>query len=215
MSEARTLNVSSDICGRRARVARTFETAGIVTDVIVHPTEGRLLGFVLRGRAGSARRIAANRLSIGEQLVTSPESAFTDDDAGHLAHGAAARGELLGAGVVTDEGQLLGRVAEVHVSASGGGIFYTVAPSGFPGFFAAPFRLPGDLPHAYSASGKRLFVSVAAAEEARAHGIAGIHAGALWRRAGMAEAARAFVARHGVMLWLTLTALLLGGMMCL
>lgn len=215
MNETRVLNITSDLCGRQVRVSGSFERAGVVTDVLVHTTEGRILGLVLRTRTGAERRLAADRLTIGEQLVVSTENLLDNTNVDCLAHGVAARGELLDAEVVTDDGQLLGRVAEVRVSLPDGKVFYKVAPSGISKFFAETFHLPGDLPHAYSASGKRLFLHGGKADEVRAARIADLAPSALWQYAGFPETTRAFVSRHGVTLWFMLTVVLLSSMLYL
>jgi sporulation protein YlmC with PRC-barrel domain len=212
MDETRMLKAASELCGRQVRVAGSFETTGVLADLLVHPTEGRILGFVLRTQTGAKRRLAASRLSIGEQLVASTEGWLDDANADSLAHGVGACGELPGAEVVTDDGQLFGRVTDVHVSVPDGEVFYAVSRSGFFKLFAETFQLPGDLPHAYSSPSKRLFLHSNKAEEVRAARVAGSAAGGLWQYDGFSEAMRTFASRYGVMIWLMLTMLLLGSM---
>jgi hypothetical protein len=107
---------------------------------------------------------------------------------------AASRG-LCGTSVVTDEGELLGRVGEVSVLADSKRTRLEVARAGWRRLVYPGFTLAGDAPHVHSLSGRRLIVADERRDSTQAR--SGVHL---------------LLERYGLALWAAITALLLGAM---
>lgn len=183
MSETRTLNVTNELVGMRVlmpkpfrelgKVSNTYKRLGEVTDAIVHPTEGRLLGLGVRTLEGNERVLLAvcphegdervlneHDFRIGAESVITIENALCDpkDLDTSLAGGAYACSELVGAKVVTDEGRLLGSVSEVHLLVQDRKVLYRVTESKWKRPFGGGFLMAGNAPRSYSRAGMRLIV---------------------------------------------------------
>ncbi len=160
MSETRTLNVAQQLKGMAVLVTTTGERLGEVTDAIIHPTEGRMLGITVRTSGGEERALATRDFFIGPDAVMASGAvlAETEDGGGALAGGVPACRELLGTNVVTEDGKLLGRVSEVHISVEPPRVIYRVAESTLQRFFGGGFFIAADVPRTYSPDGVRLIV---------------------------------------------------------
>ena len=160
MGEVKTLNVSSELMGMAVLRSDTGERLGEVADVVVHPTEGSVLGISVRTPEDTERVLYTMDFSIGADAVMAAEGARFDDEelTGALAKGVYALSELIGTNIVTQNGRLLGRISEVHVSIDTPRAIYRVAGSTMQRFFGRGFFISGDVPHAYSHQGVRLIV---------------------------------------------------------
>jgi sporulation protein YlmC with PRC-barrel domain len=164
MSEATTnkwnmLNVASDLKGRAVLKSDTGEKLGEVEDLIIHPTNGHVLGISLRSMEGASIALAAGDCIIGPDAVMVAAGALRPTtDTGDALAGGVDSGTIVGATVVTEDGKLLGRVSEVHVSEKFQIAIYRVAESTLQRFFGGGFFLAGNLPLAYSLDGARLIV---------------------------------------------------------
>jgi hypothetical protein len=80
-----------------------------VTDAIIHPTEGRMLGI---------RALATRDFYIDLDAVMASVAALaeTEDGGSILTSAVPACCELVGTNVVTEDGKLLGRVSQVRIS---------------------------------------------------------------------------------------------------
>lgn len=164
MSEATTnkwnmLNVAGDLKGRAVLKSDTGEKLGQVEDLIIHPTNGYVLGVSLRSMEGSSVALAAGDCIIGPDAVMVAAGALRPaTDTGHALAGGVNSGAIVGAIVVTEDGKLLGRVSEVHVSEKFQIAIYRVVESTLQRFFGGGFFLAGNLPLAYSLDGARMIV---------------------------------------------------------
>ena len=136
------------------------EKLGEVTDAIIHPVKGEVLGIVLQTLEGERRVIATQDFSIGVDAIMAAKGsvAHTTDTTGELAGGVAAIGEIVGTNVVTEDGKLLGRVREVHILAERPRAVYRVAETTLQRFFGGGFYLAGNVPRSYSPDGVRMIV---------------------------------------------------------
>ncbi len=161
MRETRTLDVASELKGMPVLALNTSEKLGEVVDAIVHPTEGKLLGIALRTPEGEERALALGDFQIGMDAVTAEESALCDPETffGTLEGGNYVCREIVGASVVTDDGNLLGRVIDVYVWAEPSKVLYRVAQSTMQRLFGG-FFMAGSVPHSYSSTGLRMIVPV-------------------------------------------------------
>jgi sporulation protein YlmC with PRC-barrel domain len=174
MSDLRTLNIASELRGRAVVVPDTAEKLGEVSDLIVHPTDGRVLGLILRAAEGEERALRVDDFVIGPEAVMAAEGALLDlgDLRDSLSGGARACGELVGVSVVTEDGKLLGRVSEIHASVKRPWIFYRVAGSALQRFLGGGFFIAGNVPHFYSREGLRLIVPADTADHCAASSLA-------------------------------------------
>lgn len=153
------LNVAGDLKGRAVLKSDTGEKLGEVEDLIIHPTNGHVLGIALRSMKGASVVLGVGDCIIGPDAVMVAVGALRPTtDTGDALAGGINSGTLIGANVVTEEGKLLGRVSEVHVSEKFQIAIYRVAESTLQRFFGGGFFLAGNLPLAYSLDGKRLIV---------------------------------------------------------
>lgn len=164
MNEATTnketfMDVASDLKGRAVVKSDTGEKLGQVEDVIINPAEGRVLGIALRSAEGPAVSLAAQDYIIGADAVMVRQGTLKPAaQAGDVHSVGVNSNNIVGATVVTEDGKLLGRVSEVHISADHPIVIYRVVESTLQRFFGGGFFLMGDVPRAYSQEGARLIV---------------------------------------------------------
>lgn len=118
------------------------------------------MGLVVRTLEGQELALSTKDFFIGKDAVMATDQArFIVEEAGNsLEGGFPALGEVVGTNVVTEEGKLLGRVSEVHVSLDTPRIIYRVTESTLQKFLGGGFYITGDLPSAYSRDGVRMIV---------------------------------------------------------
>jgi len=136
------------------------ERLGHVTDAVVDPVSGRLLGITMRARNGAEPAIATSDLTIANDAIIVAEAALCEKSELQTKEGTPTCmcSELLGASVVTDQGNWVGRVVEIHISVARRCTVYRVVESGFQAFWGRSFFIPGNAPRAYSRGGARLIV---------------------------------------------------------
>lgn len=157
-----TLNVANQLRGMLVLVPDTGEKLGEISDAIVHPTRGEMLGIALHTSSGEGRLLATDDFFIvsNKGVVIAAEDARSDLESLSrvLTGGVNACGQILGINVVTEKGKLLGRICEVYISVESAQVFYRVAASTWQRLFGGGFFMAGDVPHAYSLDGLRLIV---------------------------------------------------------
>ena len=160
VKDIRTMNVEKELKGMTVLRSDTGDKMGEVSDVIVHPVEGKVMGLIVRTDQGQERALATRDFFIGKDAVMAEAGArFIEEGAeDRLEGGVPAMGEIVGTNVVTDEGKLLGRVSEVHISLEAPRTVYRVTESTLQQFMGGGFYIAGDLPSAYSRDGVRMIV---------------------------------------------------------
>lgn len=212
MSEQATLNLRRGLKGRDVLAAGTSRRLGEVADAVIHPTEGRLLGLALRTDAGAERVLPMHQLSVRHDGAIVSGG---DPDAGDAAvppGGAFALREVVGASVVTEAGELVGHVNDVHLVVRGAGVEYEVAPTRLQRILGGGLRLNAAAPLTFSRAGSRLIVPAAEVRRRLPRPFDGVRA-----RAGMwgwelGQSARRLLNKYGVPLWFVGAATLLGAM---
>lgn len=133
---------------------------GEVSDAIIHPVEGKVMGLIVRTDQRQEHALAAQDFFIGKDAVMAKAGArFIEEDGGEkLEGGVPAIGEVVGTNIVTADGQLLGRVSEVYISLDLSHSVYRVTESTLQKFWGGGFYIAGDLPSTYSQDGVRLIV---------------------------------------------------------
>jgi len=158
--EIRTLNVADDFKGMPLLAADTGAKLGEIRDVIIQPTEGRVMGVVVRTSDGDELRLRISDIIIGQDAVMTSWESFeiAGNYAGEMARGVRAIEQIIGSKVVTEDGNLLGRVSEVYIRVDKPQAVYRVAESTLQKFFGRGFFLPGDVARSYAPDGTRMIV---------------------------------------------------------
>ncbi|MEP7340123.1 MAG: PRC-barrel domain-containing protein [Acidobacteriota bacterium] len=158
-NKEKIMDVASDLKGRAVLKSDTGEKLGQVEDVIINPTNGWVVGIALRSVEGATISLSAQDYVIGRDAVmVRPGTLKPTTLAGDTLAGGVNSSAIVGANVVTEDGKLLGRVSEVHVSEDRSVAIYHVVESTLQRFFGGGFFLAGDVPQAYSQEGRRLIV---------------------------------------------------------
>ena len=167
MPVASTMDFAKQVSGMPVFVMGTGERLGYVSDAIVDPVTGQLLGVTLQSRKGNEPAIATNDFIIASNAILAAEGTLCEreDLRGERGRDACTCSELLGASVVTDQGEWVGRVIEIHISVESPCTVYRVVESRFQAFWGRGFYMSGNAPRAYSRSGARLIVPDAAAAQ--------------------------------------------------
>jgi sporulation protein YlmC with PRC-barrel domain len=143
------------------------ERIGSVADVVVHPTEGRVVALVIRTPGGARSVVDVTECSFtGEAVLVVPHSARSADGVqAALERGVLATEDLLGMIVITDTGNCLGYVRDrgefvgyirdVYLLPDESRVVYRVG-----GSFGerSSFYLAGNVPSAYSRPDERMEV---------------------------------------------------------
>ena len=182
------------------------QAIGDITDALIQPTEGRLLGLALRMENGAERVVPARRLEVGAEcisIIRGEEGTTWREDGS--ATGVRALRDLRGANVITDEGELLGHVREIQVSPSDGRVAYGIAEMPLlQRIFRRGFVIEGSVARSYSRAGSRLIVhapDTPCEVGGPLHSTLGPTVGAWWKAE---QRVRAFLCCYGFLIWLAI-----------
>lgn len=168
MKSENTLNLAREVMGLPVMMLQRGAHLGTIVDVLVHPTEGFVLGFVLVNVEGQERLLRANDCFIyrepGVVVVTPDAWEEMEQLSASLVTGVRVCETLLDVEVLTNRGRSLGRVAEVYATEVELRTIYRVANYRLRLFVRGGFFLPGDLPVAWLERGARLIVPADAME---------------------------------------------------
>jgi uncharacterized protein YrrD len=158
--EVRTLNVAKDLRGMSLLAVDTGEKLGEIRDAILQPTEGRVMGVVARTPDGNEFRLRISDIIIGQDAVMTSWESFerAGERAGEMAGGVRALDEMIGSNVVTEDGELLGRISEIYIRADKPQAVYRVTESRIQKLLGGGFFLPGGAPRSYAPDGARMIV---------------------------------------------------------
>lgn len=163
MQQEQTINIADQLRGMPVREEGTEQMLGRLADIVIHPTEGTMLGLILQTVGGNSLSLATSHLCIDTADINTASITIRDSDRLNtpLSGGVRVWGELIGACVVTEEGLLLGHVREIHLWSERQRYFsvvYRVSGTLLQRLFAQSFFLPGHIVQAYSRAGTRLIV---------------------------------------------------------
>jgi sporulation protein YlmC with PRC-barrel domain len=158
--EVRTLNVAKDLRGMSLLAVDTGAKLGEIRDVIIQPTEGRVMGVVVRTPDDAELRLRSGDIIIGQHAVMTSWESFelAGDRAGEMAGGVRALDEMIGSNVVTENGELLGRISEIYIRVDRPQAVYRVTESRIQKLFGGGFFLRGDAARSYAPDGARMIV---------------------------------------------------------
>src|SRR5262245_63211310 len=131
VTEIRTLNVAKDLRGMSLLAADTGAKLGEIRDAVIQPIEGRVMGVVVRTPDGDELRLRISDIIIGQDAVMTSWESFeiAGNYAGEMARGVRAIDQMIGSKVVTEDGNLLGRVSEVYIRVDKPQAVYRIAES--------------------------------------------------------------------------------------
>lgn len=159
MHEKRILNVEKDLKGMGVLKIDTGSKLGEVSDAVLHPLKGKMLGVILRTPEGAYRILLSSDFFIGaDAIMADAKARFEETPSDKLERGIPALGAIVGTNLVTEEGRLIGRVNEVYVSTEKPYAVYRVVESTLQKFFGGGFFIPADAVRAYSEDGIRMIV---------------------------------------------------------
>ena len=160
VSEIRTLNVAKDLRGMSLLAVDTGSKLGEIRDAIIQPTEGRVMGAVVRTLDDDELRLRIGDIIIGQDAVMTSWESFEHAGARaiEMAGGVRAIDEMVGSNVVTEDGELLGRISEIYIRVDKPQAVYRVTESRIQKLFGGGFFLPGDAARSYSPDGARMIV---------------------------------------------------------
>jgi sporulation protein YlmC with PRC-barrel domain len=172
MAKDRILDIS-DLRGMTILDSSSGARVGEVTDAIIHPTGGRLLGIALKTADGERRVLATQEIRIGEDAVMTAPGAHARpaDDVDAVREGVSASEGIIGANVVTDAGKLIGRISEVHISMDHPRTVYRVTESTLQKWFGGGFYIAGNVPRGYAGDKPRLIVPADVEERLAANSV--------------------------------------------
>ena len=158
--EIRTLNVAKDLRGMSLLAVDTGAKLGEIRDVIIQPTEGRVMGVVVRTLDNDELRLRISDIIIGQDAVMTSWESFehAGNRASEMSGGARALEEMIGSNVVTEDGDLLGRISEIYIRVDKPQTVYRVTESKIQKIFGGGFFLPGDATRSYAPDGARIIV---------------------------------------------------------
>lgn len=162
MKQFSILNIASQLKKMPVTLPETGETVGQVRDVVIHPTEGRVLGLILQSARGGTCAATANDFFIfsRDNVVVILEGALSDQSGAwqKMEDGIRVCREIIGTSIVTEKGKYIGYVSEVLIVEEPLQAVYQVIESLWQKYFGRGFYISADLPYAWSRDGTRFFV---------------------------------------------------------
>lgn len=141
-----------------------MQQSGFISQIFLHPSKGKLLGFELRLEGKAIPMLIAinyllfNATPSGHDQVAGLTDSFTLVEA--FEDGATTYQEFLDTEVITDDGNRCGRIKEVYFGQEGLQTVYQVRASGWRGLFRQSYFINGSKSHYYSYKHRRLVLLV-------------------------------------------------------
>lgn len=160
MNQSRTVSVSTGLRGMPVIATDTGDSLGEVLDAVLQPTTGLLTALIVRTDDGDVGALPGAAAELGRDRVLTDSGALLPRPLVRavLREGVPAVGCLVGALLVTEDGRLVGHVADVYVAADGSGAVYRIARSPLDRVLGRGLFLPAKAARSYSPEGSRLIV---------------------------------------------------------
>lgn len=151
MDHTKLLNLNKDVKGRAVISRANGLILGQVVDLIVQPQNGQVYGLTVSDAEGQEHFLAWNETEISAEAVLTNNTDLPGSTS-TLNWPEAVRvcNEVLGAKVVTETGDLLGSVTDIHLFGHSYRAFYYVTPAALRKLFRNGFLLPSDGMRAYT-----------------------------------------------------------------
>jgi sporulation protein YlmC with PRC-barrel domain len=162
MKQESILNTMGQLKKMSVVLPETGEIVGQISDVIIHPTEGTVLGLIVQSTEGASCAVATDDFFIfnGNNVVVVLERALSYQTGARekMAGGISACREAIGARIVTEKGKYLGYVSDVLITEDPLLAVYQILESHWQKYFGRGFYISADLPYAWSRDGTRFIV---------------------------------------------------------
>lgn len=138
------------------------ERLGTVREALLHPTEGRLAGIVVRTSPAGTRVVPEGEFFVGRDavMVTGSESFGRRELRNLLLSRFDSVEGINGTDLLTSDGTLLGTVRDVYVESRGPRVVYRVAKGLWQRLFGGGIFVPGLVASVYSPDRRRLVAPV-------------------------------------------------------
>jgi sporulation protein YlmC with PRC-barrel domain len=158
MQEKRILNVEKDLKGMTV-LKTDGRKMGEVLDAVIHPVEGKMLGIIIHTPEDRNHILISSNFFIGpDAIMADAKARFEEIPSNNLTGGVPALGAVVGTNLITEEGKLIGRVNEIHISTKKPYVVYRIVESTLQKFLGGGFFIPADVVRAYSDDGVRMIV---------------------------------------------------------
>jgi uncharacterized protein YrrD len=160
MSEIQGIEV---LIGRPVLSVDSANTLGEIHDLIVHPTEGELLGLCVRALDQSLFLVKQGEIaSIGpDAVMVEDNESLVPEDQSPLKAFPLAKNNLIGVEVLTEDGKSLGEIANIyfHLENNSAVFIYEVRNSILDKILGHSLYFPASFGCAFADNGTRLVVS--------------------------------------------------------
>jgi sporulation protein YlmC with PRC-barrel domain len=161
------MNFESKLKGMPVLESRTGNKIGLVSDLIVDPSEGKALGLTILRPDKQTCTITPDKFRLGKDAVMAIDDACLARGFPREFVDGASVSRMLGEHMVTEDGHLVGRLRDVHVTPDSLTINYHVIESAVQRWIGGGFYISGVTPQAFSADLKRIIVPSEVKEHAR------------------------------------------------
>lgn len=165
MKTVGAINIEKQMKGYVVLDAGTAGRLGKVSDALIHPSRGTLLGLLIGNDLGIEKVLSAESFVIHDAakavIALDPPRAEGTEVERILNEGVRAIDELLAAEIVTQDGRLLGRINDIYLqnaTVDSLPVIYHITASFWQRLTGGGTYLAGDVPSHYSHTGSRLIV---------------------------------------------------------
>lgn len=165
-NENKILNLCTQLKGMIVLASETPRLRGRVTDAIIHLRSGKVIGLLCADETGQEEVLETERVRLSQDSnaliavsVPSPEKAAVRNAIEGGVRGCAG---LTGSEVVTEEGELIGRICEIHVLTESALVIYEIRKTFWQRLFGHRLYLPGRAATAWLSNAARLIVPASA-----------------------------------------------------
>jgi uncharacterized protein YrrD len=163
MSKSNTnIHNISTVIGRPVLSVNTANNLGKVSDFAINPGSGELVGLAVQKLDNDYGLVEYSNIhSIGpDAVMIEDDQALLPPDQSTIKGCPLAQSELIGVKVISEEGQLMGKISKVFMQSADQPVFvYEVSSSIFDKLLGRGFYFPSSLARAYSDDGTSLVVT--------------------------------------------------------
>jgi uncharacterized protein YrrD len=160
MSSNQAVNYEAKLKHMPVLESNTGAKLGALSDLIINPEGGKLLGITILRTDLEARAVAMEYVHIGKDAIMLMDQVFAAVDfSGVFAQGVLAS-DILKANVVTQDGRLIGRIKEIYITPGTLDLHYRVAESTLQRLLGGGLFFPAAIPSSLSPDRKRFIVPV-------------------------------------------------------
>ena len=152
----------STVIGRAVLSVNTANNLGKVSDFAIEPETGKLVGLAVQKLDNDYGLVEYSNIhSIGpDAVMIEDDQSLQPPDQSPIKSCPLAQGELIGVKVMTEEGQLMGKISKIFMQLVDKPVFvYEVSSSIFDTLLGHGFYFPASLARAYSDDGISLVVA--------------------------------------------------------